>query len=115
MPDNTDQITVGNEVVINQPETVVNSPETVITKEPTSEAEEPAVRRSLRQRHEPNRLHYAEFGHPLVTVIQSLFQGITSAFSNSLSGVDPSTPSIPVPGLFMPSVPGRAYLQEGRV
>lgn len=37
------------------------------------------VRCSDRQRTRPKRLHYTELGHPLIEVVQSLFQGLSSA------------------------------------
>lgn len=46
------------------------------------------VRRSERQREKVDRLQYARLGHPLVSVIQSLFQGLSTAFTSSLNMVD---------------------------
>ncbi|XP_029957362.1 protein NYNRIN-like [Salarias fasciatus] len=46
------------------------------------------VRRSERVRHPPKRLEYPNFGNPLVTVVKSLFQGLSAAFSESLTTTD---------------------------
>lgn len=44
-----------------------------------------AVRRSERGRQPPKRLDYPELGNPLVTVVKSLFQGLSTAFIDSLN------------------------------
>lgn len=41
-------------------------------------------RRSKRQVRLPDKLHYARLGNPLVSVIQSLLQGLSSALSESV-------------------------------
>ncbi|XP_056307611.1 uncharacterized protein LOC130219290 [Danio aesculapii] len=46
------------------------------------------LRRSSRQREEPNRLNYLQLGNPLSYVVQSLFQGLSSAIVSSLNGVE---------------------------
>ncbi len=46
------------------------------------------LRRSSRQRGEPERLTYFQRGNPLSYVVQSLFQGLSTAFVNSLNGVE---------------------------
>lgn len=43
-------------------------------------------RRSVRQREKPERLTYVQPGNPLIYVVQSLFQGLNSAFVKSLGG-----------------------------
>lgn len=43
------------------------------------------VRRSLRQREPSRRFHYPELGNPLVSVVTSLFQGLSTALTNSLN------------------------------
>ncbi|XP_041864913.1 uncharacterized protein LOC121654728 [Melanotaenia boesemani] len=43
------------------------------------------VRRSERIRQPPKRLEYPDLGNPLVTVVKSLFQGLSIAFSESLA------------------------------
>lgn len=35
-----------------------------------------SIRCSHRQKTKPKRLHYTELGHPLIEVVQSLFQGL---------------------------------------
>ncbi len=68
-----------------------------------SEELEETVRCSNRQRTQPKRLHYTELGNPLIEVVQSLFQGLSTAITRSLNGVDPlfhdqtsTTPFVPV-------------------
>uniref|UniRef100_A0A8P4KGF2 Gypsy retrotransposon integrase-like protein 1 n=1 Tax=Dicentrarchus labrax TaxID=13489 RepID=A0A8P4KGF2_DICLA len=46
------------------------------------------VRRSERNRQPSRRFHYPELGNPLVTVVKSLFQGLSTAFSDSLNADD---------------------------
>ncbi len=46
------------------------------------------LRRSSRQRGEPEILTYFQRGNPLSYVVQSLFQGLSTAFVNSLNGVE---------------------------
>ncbi len=46
------------------------------------------LRRSRRQRGEPERLTYFQCGNPLSYVVQSLLQGLSTAFVNSLNGVE---------------------------
>lgn len=46
---------------------------------------EETVRRSLRHREPARRFHYPELGNPLVSVVTSLFQGLSTAFTNSLN------------------------------
>lgn len=48
------------------------------------------LRRSSRQRGEPERLAYFQRGNPLSYVVQSLFQGLSTAFVNSLDGAEDS-------------------------
>lgn len=43
------------------------------------------VRRLIRQREPPRRFHYPELGNPLVSVVASMFQGLTTALINSLN------------------------------
>ncbi|XP_030582401.1 uncharacterized protein LOC115778497 [Archocentrus centrarchus] len=43
------------------------------------------LRRSERNRQPPRRLDYQDLGNPLVTVVKSLFQGLSTAFTNSLN------------------------------
>uniref|UniRef100_A0A8P4K456 Gypsy retrotransposon integrase-like protein 1 n=1 Tax=Dicentrarchus labrax TaxID=13489 RepID=A0A8P4K456_DICLA len=42
------------------------------------------VRRSMRNRERPERLQYSYLGSPLVSIVQSLFQGLSSAFTDVL-------------------------------
>lgn len=46
------------------------------------------LRRSERNRQLPKRLDYQNLGNPLITVVKSLFQGLSTAFSDSLSSRD---------------------------
>ncbi|XP_038124076.1 uncharacterized protein LOC119771905 isoform X2 [Cyprinodon tularosa] len=46
------------------------------------------VRRSERIRQPSKRLEYSDLGNPLVTVVTSLFQGLSTAFSESLTKKD---------------------------
>lgn len=43
------------------------------------------VRRSLRHREPARMFHYPELGNPLVSVVTSLFQGLSTALANSLN------------------------------
>ncbi|KAL1266423.1 hypothetical protein QQF64_002098 [Cirrhinus molitorella] len=47
-----------------------------------------SLRRSARRREEPERLTYFQLGNPLSYVVQSLFQGLSTALVNSLNGVE---------------------------
>lgn len=53
------------------------------------------VRRSSRQREPAKRLTYPELGNPLVTVVQALFQSLSTAITKSF--VEPSFTSQPEP------------------
>lgn len=44
-----------------------------------------SVRRSDRLRRPPKRLHYIEFGKPLVTAVKSFFYGLTIALAEALN------------------------------
>ncbi len=44
------------------------------------------LRRSARQREKPKILTYPQLGNPLIDVVQSLFQGLNTAFVNALGG-----------------------------
>ena len=46
------------------------------------------LRRSERARHPTGRLDYPNFGNPLITVVKSLFQGLNTAFSDSLGSTN---------------------------
>ena len=50
-----------------------------------SDTEPQSIRRSERIRQPPRRLDYPELGNPLVTVVKSLFQGLSKAFIDSLN------------------------------
>ena len=41
-------------------------------------------RHSSRHRAPPDRLHYTQLGNPLVSIVQSLFQGLSTAFTETL-------------------------------
>lgn len=42
------------------------------------------VRRSTRNRERPERLQYSRLGSPLVSIVQSLFQGLSTALTDVL-------------------------------
>lgn len=54
-----------------------------------------AVRRSSRQREQSKRLTYPELGNPLVTIVQSLFQSLSTVITDSLR--EPSLTPLPEP------------------
>ena len=68
--------TVGQPVVI--------QPKSVQYPEENSVSSEPIIRRSIRQSAKPERLQYRQLGNPLLHVVNSLFQGLSDAFANSL-------------------------------
>uniref|UniRef100_A0A3B1KCG7 Gypsy retrotransposon integrase-like protein 1 n=1 Tax=Astyanax mexicanus TaxID=7994 RepID=A0A3B1KCG7_ASTMX len=73
-----------------------------------SETEIP-VRHSTRRREKAKRLTYPELGNPLVSIVQSLFQGLSTALTQSLMEtpyVDPSQPARNAPSSH---AQGRAY------
>ncbi len=43
------------------------------------------LRRSTRDRREPDRLQYTKFGNPLISVVQTLFQGLADAYTEVLN------------------------------
>ncbi|MCJ8730139.1 hypothetical protein PDJAM_G00180710 [Pangasius djambal] len=53
------------------------------------------VRRPSRRRKPPKKLTYPELGNPLVTIVQNLFQSLSSAITNYL--VEPSLTPLPEP------------------
>lgn len=55
------------------------------------------VRRSARRREEPHRLQYSELGKPLISIVQSLFQGLSIAFTDALNGYDYPKPLLSLP------------------
>lgn len=67
-----------------EPETTGHIEAEIPVQEKT-EADIP-VRRSLRHREPSRRFHYPELGNPLVSVVTSLFQGLTTALTSSLNG-----------------------------
>lgn len=46
------------------------------------------IRRSERVRQPPRRLDYPELGHPIVTVVKSFFQGLSTASAESMNADD---------------------------
>lgn len=46
--------------------------------------EDPMPRRSQRHREQPDRLQYSQLGNPLLSIVQSLFQGLNLAFTDAL-------------------------------
>ncbi|XP_053279475.1 uncharacterized protein LOC128440700 [Pleuronectes platessa] len=53
--------------------------------QPCSDNQPSSARRSVRNRQQPSRLQYVKPGNPLIAVVQSLFQGLTTAFTDVLS------------------------------
>ncbi len=51
-------------------------------------AAETTCRRSTRERTKPKIFTYPSFGNPLIQVVQSLFQGLNTAFVAALSGIE---------------------------
>ncbi|CAJ1057667.1 unnamed protein product [Xyrichtys novacula] len=49
-----------------------------------SEVSSDAVRRSTRSREKPDRFQYSRLGSPLVSIVQSLFQGLNTALTDEL-------------------------------
>ncbi len=77
------------------------------------------VRRSARQIKPPKKFHYPHLGNPLISVVQSLLQGLSTAFAQSEdnSGLFWNKCVI-VPGdplSLLTTSRGRAYDQRGRV
>ncbi|XP_049332090.1 uncharacterized protein LOC111196705 [Astyanax mexicanus] len=54
------------------------------TEESEDEETPASVRRSTRHREKAKRLTYPELGNPLISIVQSLFQGMTTALTQSL-------------------------------
>lgn len=72
-------------------ERTMNNTETETALQEESERQTEAdipVRRSLRHREPSRRFHYPELGNPLVSVVTSLFQGLSSAIIHSLNDCD---------------------------
>ena len=98
------------EVLVEQ--TIAPEDGAVLTDEPG--------RYPARQRRKPERLHYPGLGNPFISVIQSLFQGLSNAFTSSLVDPDSTVPSLPpldVPVTAQPlkHAAGRAWIQGGRM
>lgn len=54
------------------------------------------IRRSTRSREQPNRLQYTNPGTPLMSIVRSLFHGLTTAFADALNeNKDPETHLMP--------------------
>lgn len=91
----SDQVEIGEETEI-PVDSSSNAEKIELSQEP-----ERSIRRSQRQREKPERLQYGELGNPLISVAQALFHGLTTAFTNSLNGVNFAeaslTPTFDVP------------------
>ena len=61
----------------------------------TENTSEASVRRSTRQRMQPDRLAYSRYGNPLISVVQSLFHGLSTALINSLEYTDTFSNDLP--------------------
>lgn len=62
----------------------VNEQLVTVTQSNNSELSQP-IRRYERTRQPSKRLDYPQLGNPLVTVVRSLFQGLSEAFIDSLN------------------------------
>ncbi|XP_061590121.1 uncharacterized protein LOC133455211 [Cololabis saira] len=60
------------------------STEPVTNPSDTPETES-SLRRSQRDRKQPERFQYHQLGHPLINIVQSLFQSLSSAYAEALS------------------------------
>ncbi|XP_058492814.1 uncharacterized protein LOC131464383 [Solea solea] len=73
-------------------------------KDDVTDRQGSTVRRSTRNRERPERLQYPHLGSPLVSIVQSLFQGLSLAFTdvlleaeNSKSHLSPPVTTQPLP------------------
>lgn len=66
-----------------EPLSVAPEPDSPSESEPPSPESEPAARRPARTRKPPDRLQYSKLGKPLLHSIQSLFHGLSTAFSSA--------------------------------
>lgn len=109
-----------------EPKANDNTKEEIPTAEKTDGRTETGttVRRSLRQREPARRFHYPELGNPLVSVVTSLFQGLSTALTNSLNDSASRDWFTSIPFEMAETVvtqqpfnnaPGRALGKEGRV
>ncbi|XP_067305721.1 uncharacterized protein [Pseudorasbora parva] len=91
----------GNEVEIGEETEIPVDSSSNAKRIELSQEPECLIRRSQRQREKPERLQYRELGNPLVSVAQALFHGLTTAFTNSLNGLNlaeaPLPPTFDVP------------------
>lgn len=80
-----------------------------------SPALEPPVRRPTRTRQPPARLQYSKLGHPILQSIQSLFQGLSTAFSSALELEEKSLRTAPYEQAVckQPSACPRPYMSIG--
>ena len=69
---------------------------TETTHDQNCEQEECTLRRSSRHREQPRMLTYTELGNPLVTIVKSLFQGLSTATVESLPDLINSEHAYPV-------------------
>lgn len=74
---------------VNRP--VTEQPEPVTIQNNGFHDAEPSLRRSNRLQAKPKRLHYVNLGNPLITVVNSLFQGLSEALTSSLNGFEDPT------------------------
>lgn len=71
-------------------EETTEAQDTVIFHQPESTHEKTTAppRRSQRHHEKPERLQYPRLGDPLLAVVNSLFQGLSNAFTTSLAGFE---------------------------
>ena len=64
--------------------------DTVPSESIDTDGQSSTVRRSTRNRERPERLQYSHLGSPLISIVQSLFQGLTTALTDALLEVEDS-------------------------
>ncbi|XP_037390653.1 uncharacterized protein LOC119262492 [Pygocentrus nattereri] len=76
-----------------QPEEVSNVPleeSNAVSSDDAATETLDGIRRSTRNRERPDRLQYSRLGHPLISIVQSLFQGLSTAFTDVLQDAQDS-------------------------
>lgn len=73
-----------------------------------------SVRRSVRHRVKPERLHYAQPENPLISIVQSLFQGLSLAFTDALHETKDPEPCLKPCSQVVSTQPLPCMIQGGR-
>lgn len=81
-------VAVQEEEASERDKTVTEQPKPVKTQDDRPQDAENPLRRSHRQREQPERFQYSKLGSPLMCVVNSLFQGLSDAFASSLHDSD---------------------------